>query len=129
MYTPTKGSPKPALPGNNIVETLLEKAETLIEQLPTTLAPQVALAQEIVTLANAAIIAVDPYGQKGTERTQMCVDAETKAQSADQPTHDQGIAEAVAFAQDVPAHPVAWERRMRWICVNYGAPDPKPGGP
>lgn len=126
-YTPTKGSPRPTVPGADPVEIVLTAAENLLAKIPVD-SPFITEAQTVLAAAQAAVSVIDPSGMKALERTNILKAAEAKAMSGDATTIQQGIDEATAFAQDVPAHPTRWVRWARWICVQVGDADPLPTG-
>lgn len=127
-YTPTKGAPRPQVPGENIVEKAVATVEALVAKIPLS----AGLAADIAAVESdlAAVLAeADPDGLKGVERTELLDAAYALTQSADPAVVAQGVAAATAFAQDRPAHPTKWVELARWIVVNAGSPDPLPGGP
>jgi hypothetical protein len=127
-YIPTKGSPEPPVPGENIVETAVATVETLIAKIPASAALDAEISA--VETALAAVLAeVDPDGLKAGERTELLGAAYALTQSGNPAQVQQGIADATTFAQDTPPHPTPWVRRARWIVVNAGGVDPLPGGP
>jgi hypothetical protein len=127
-YTPTKGSPRPSVPGANLVEVVLSAAENLAAKIPVG-SPLLGDVQLVLQAAEAAVAAVDPSGMKAGQRTALLTTAEAETHSSDPNVVQQGITDATEFAQDIPAHPVPWVRWARWICVQIGGTDPLPLGP
>jgi hypothetical protein len=119
-YTPTKGSPEPDVPGENVVEGAIAAVETLVAKIPASAALDGEIA--VVEAAIASVMAeIDPDGQKGPERTLLLDTAYAQGAA--------GLPTLQAFATDVPAHPTPWVHRARWMCVQLGAADPLPNGP
>lgn len=127
-YTPTKGSPQPKVPGSNVIELVLTKLESIASNIPagSAIASDV---QEVIAIAQLGVNAIDPSGMKASERTAELNAAQVKTQSSDPATVAEGVTEANAFAQDIPARPTPWVRWARWIPVQVGRTDPLPGGP
>jgi hypothetical protein len=119
-YVPTKGSPAPSLPSPNAAEQLLAKVEMYVQQAPLS-AGYLAILNDIMGGINTVLQAIDPDGQKASQREAILYSALAQG--------DAGIPALVAFATDKPAHPTAYVDWARWACVQLGAPDPLPGGP
>ena len=127
-YTPTKGSPRPTVPGANIFEVAFLAAENLIAKIPASAALETEIGVVEASIS-AAMQEIDPNGQKASQRTAILNAAFEDTQSSDPTIKARGVATATTFAQDEPPHPTPWVRDARWICVNADAPDPLPGGP
>lgn len=126
-YTPTKGSPQPTVPGADPVEVALTKVQQFIASPTVPLDPGTkSMLTSIETDLLLAVTVADPNGMKASERSVLLNAAQAKIAAGDVAG---GVADAVTFATDVPAHPTPWVRWARWICVQNGAADPLPGGP
>lgn len=111
LQWPTKGSPAPTVRGPNLAESLLTRIQQIIRQAPLN-AEYLAILQEIEAGLGAVVGAVDPDGQKQSERLALINAAVAKGPA--------GIPDLLAYIYDKPSHPDDTTELAMWNAIEQG---------